>query len=242
MESRSPKLDVKLVVAANAIKLWLDCSSSFLIVLHLSIFSPMFVLLLLFQAFHTALAVDSEGPLASDLEALSQDDQCHGSLDSECALHALQLDRTASEKELQNSTQERWVLTLYHQTSQSAGRSILKHGFRPGHVGWCGAGIYFAMSPAATSQKIKGPDSHGGFMIEAKVDVGRVKHMPWHCTTSPGCNHHPFAKCQDRSNRGGWLSRQGYDSINFQPDPYGQEYVIFDKKRVVSMKGYPYHR
>ncbi|CAE7285524.1 unnamed protein product [Symbiodinium sp. CCMP2456] len=210
----------------------------------------MFAVLLLLQALHSASSVGLDSSSPPQAEALLQDDECQSPSSSEsaqCALNALQIERTASEEagtqEAEyNSTSQRWVLTLYHQTSHSAGKSILKHGFRAGHVGWCGAGIYFAMSAAATSQKIKGPDSHGGYMIEAKVDVGRVKHMPWHCTTSPSCNHHPFAKCQDRTNRGSWLHRQGYDSINFQPDPYGQEYVIFDKSRVVSMRGYSYHR
>ena len=40
---------------------------------------------------------------------------------------------------------------------------------------------------------------------EAKVNVGKSKRMSWHCTTSASCNHHPFAKCQDRENRGSWL-------------------------------------
>mmetsp|Transcript_8431 Transcript_8431/g.9294 ORF Transcript_8431/g.9294 Transcript_8431/m.9294 type:complete len:99 (-) Transcript_8431:47-343(-) len=95
-----------------------------------------------------------------------------------------------------------------------------------------------ATSVAATSGKIKGPDSGAGYIIEAKVNLGRVKHMAWHCTSSAGCNHHPYAKCQDRKDRGSWLKSQGYDSINFTPDPYGPEYVIYDPDRVVSMRGY----
>ena len=42
---------------------------------------------------------------------------------------------------------------LYHQTSRSAGPKILKHGFRSGHVGWCGGAIYFALSKGATYHK-----------------------------------------------------------------------------------------
>lgn len=175
-----------------------------------------------------------------------EDDECQNGQNADgssgCALHALQLRRNAS-----NDTSETleaslgWVKTLYHQTTPSAGKSILKNGFRLGHVGWCGAGIYFATSVEATSGKIKGPDSGAGFIIEAKVNLGRIKHMPWHCTSSAGCNHHPYAKCQDRKARGSWLKAQGYDSINFQPDPYGPEYVIYNPDRVVSMKGYYLH-
>ena len=42
---------------------------------------------------------------------------------------------------------------LYHQTSKSAGPEILRHGFRRGHIGWCGGGIYFALSKGATYHK-----------------------------------------------------------------------------------------
>ena len=183
-------------------------------------------------------------------DRLLQDDECQATdASGACALQALQIAHGASNETVPSTENESesleaslgWVRTLYHQTTPSAGKSILENGFRLGHVGWCGAGIYFATSVQATSGKIKGPDSGAGFIIEAKVNLGRVKQMPWHCTTSPTCNHHPFAKCQDRKDRGSWLKRQGYDSINFQPDPYGPEYVIYDPKRVVSMTGYYLH-
>ncbi|CAE7409878.1 unnamed protein product [Symbiodinium pilosum] len=214
----------------------------------------MLAFVLLFQAVQLLHAVGSNNPAYSDAEALLDDDECQSGMNSDqCAMQALQIDRATTvqgdspDQSMDNASNTtlgsgRWLLTLYHQTSESAGRSILKHGFRPGHVGWCGAGIYFAMSPEATSGKIKGPESKAGFIIEAKVDVGHVKHMPWHCTTSPSCRVHPMAKCQDRRNRGSWLAKQGYNSINFQPDAYGPEYVIYDTRRVVSMKGYRYHR
>ncbi|CAJ1337748.1 unnamed protein product [Effrenium voratum] len=177
--------------------------------------------------------------------ALTQDDECQTSDASQCSANFLQVQKAPEEVEelnLSSSYHYTHIVTLYHQTSESAGKSILKSGFRPGHLGWCGAGIYFALSPQATSGKIKGPDSHAGYMIEAKVNVGKSKRMSWHCTTSASCNHHPFAKCQDRENRGSWLKRQGYDSIYYQPDPYGPEYVIYNPDLVVSMKGYRYHR
>lgn len=148
----------------------------------------------------------------------------------------------SKDEEVELGSAQRKIMTLYHQTSPSIGKLILKGGFLPGHLGWCGGGIYFAMTPAATTGKIKGPDSHHGFMIEAKVDVGRVKHMSWRCTTKPSCNHHPYSACQDKTNRGSWLKNQGYDSIAYTPDRYGQEIVIYDKNKVVSMKGYSYHR
>ena len=51
----------------------------------------------------------------------------------------------------------RQVLTLYHQTSPDACHSIIRTGFRPGHDGWCGGGIYFALSPQATKTKSHHP-------------------------------------------------------------------------------------
>ena len=192
--------------------------------------------------------------LADELhqDRLLQDDECQvNDASGACALQALQIKHNANNETVEKNTESNesesleaslgWVKTLYHQTTPSAGKSILKNGFRLGHVGWCGAGIYFATSVQATSGKIRGPDSGAGFIIEAKVNLGRVKQMPWHCTTSPTCNHHPFAKCQDRKDRASWLKMQGYDSIHFQPDPYGPEYVIYDPKKVVSMKGYYLH-
>eukprot|EP00931_Biecheleriopsis_adriatica_P091433 TRINITY_DN6531_c0_g2_i1.p1 TRINITY_DN6531_c0_g2~~TRINITY_DN6531_c0_g2_i1.p1 ORF type:complete len:262 (-),score=37.60 TRINITY_DN6531_c0_g2_i1:48-833(-) len=112
------------------------------------------------------------------------------------------------------------VITVYHQTGSHAGPLILAHGFRPGHAGWCGGGIYFAMSPKATQTKAIGPDSHKGFMIQAQVDVGRVKHMPRQC---------------DRHMSGGKLHKMGYDSIRFNPGD-GDEVIVYDPSRVKSMK------
>lgn len=94
---------------------------------------------------------------------------------SQCAIHALQLQKVASNHTMEagsNATEEwGYVLTLYHQTSEHYGHLILKNGFRAGHVGWCGAGIYFATSAQATSGKIKGPDSHAGYMIDAQISA-----------------------------------------------------------------------
>ena len=128
---------------------------------------------------------------------------------------------------------------LYHQTSRSAGPKILKHGFRSGHVGWCGGAIYFALSKGATNHKAVGLDSHRGFVIQAKVDLGRTKYgMPKYCTSSPKCWGKPLQqaiRCLDRRNEGGRFQSQGYDSIYFNPGD-GGEYVIWDPSRVISMK------
>ncbi|CAE7252813.1 unnamed protein product, partial [Symbiodinium natans] len=130
------------------------------------------------------------------------------------------------------------VRTLYHQTSRSAGPKILHGGFRRGHVGWCGGGIYFALSAGATYHKAVGVDSAHGFIIEAKVDLGRTKHMPAYCTSSRGCWGIPVQsaiRCIDRSYQGGRFQSQGYDSVYFNPGD-GGEYMIWDPRRVISMR------
>eukprot|EP00438_Fugacium_kawagutii_P021911 Skav207158 [mRNA] locus=scaffold573:351120:357875:- [translate_table: standard] len=130
------------------------------------------------------------------------------------------------------------VRTLYHQTSVGAGYSILKSGFRRGHIGFCGGGIYFALSPQATYGKAVGVDSKHGFIIEARVDLGRVHTKGRSCTTSMSCWARPLKQtiqCLDRGYHGGHWQSEGYDSILFNPGD-GGEYMIWDKNRVLSMR------
>jgi hypothetical protein len=112
------------------------------------------------------------------------------------------------------------VLTLYHQTGDASGPLILRGGFRPGSSGWCGGGIYFATSPQATETKAIGPQSHKGFMIEARVNVGRVKDMPRTC---------------DRGMNAGRIHAMGFDSIRFDPGD-GTEYVVYSPANVLSVR------
>merc|ERR1711972_212195 len=76
------------------------------------------------------------------------------------------------------------VLTLYHQTSPEICSQILSTSFKPGTSGWCGGGIYFAPPAEATTRKAVGPHSHLGCVIQAQVDVGRVKGMSSTCDRS----------------------------------------------------------
>ncbi|CAK8988934.1 unnamed protein product [Durusdinium trenchii] len=127
---------------------------------------------------------------------------------------------------------------LYHQTSTSAGPKILNGGFRRGHIGWCGGGIYFALSAWSTYHKAVGLDSAHGFIIEAKVDLGRTKYMPAYCTSSPRCwgiGVQQAIRCIDRSYQGGQFQSEGYDSIYFNPGD-GGEFMIWDPSRVLSMR------
>jgi len=112
------------------------------------------------------------------------------------------------------------VYTLYHQTSPWVADLIVKMGFKPGSQGWCGGGIYFAKSADATETKAIGPDSHKGAIIQAGVDVGRVKYMPKQC---------------DRSLNGWKVKKQGYDSVSFNPGD-GPEFIVYDKSKVVWVK------
>lgn len=111
-------------------------------------------------------------------------------------------------------------MTLYHQTSPQIGELILQGGFRTGKAGWCGGAIYFATSPQATVTKTSGIDSHKGYMLQATVDVGRVKHMPSTC---------------DMSMTGQKLQDMGYDTITFNPVD-GDEYVVFCSTQVLEVK------
>lgn len=116
----------------------------------------------------------------------------------------------------------RTLLTLYHQTSPEAGQLILSNGFRPGSQGWCGGAIYFATSPEATETKAIGPDSRKGFMIQAMVDVGRIRDLSSVC---------------DRSLTRTEIHSQRYDSVHFNPGD-GDEYAVYDADRVLSTLHY----
>lgn len=112
--------------------------------------------------------------------------------------------------------------TLYHQTGPGTGPLILRNGFQAGRVGWCGGGIYFAVAAHATKGKAIGIDSQQGYIVEAKVDVGKVKHMSSTC---------------DKSMTGSKLHAQGYDSISFNPGD-GGEYVVYSSARILSTRHY----
>lgn len=81
------------------------------------------------------------------------------------------------------------------------------------------------MATVATKTKAIGTQSQSGCVIQAKVEVGRVKYE------GPKCGH----KWEP-----GELKQQGYDSIQFDPGD-GQEVVIFDPNQVKSMKEIPYN-
>mmetsp|Transcript_145412 Transcript_145412/g.205867 ORF Transcript_145412/g.205867 Transcript_145412/m.205867 type:complete len:318 (-) Transcript_145412:131-1084(-) len=119
------------------------------------------------------------------------------------------------------------VITVYHQTGCNIGPQILRDGFRLGHSGWCGGGIYFARSPDATTTKAIGPDSHKGFMIEARVRVGNVAYGDHKC------------KINGQSLQGQSLLRAGYDSIEFDPGD-GQEVIVYCSSQVISTRQYPW--
>jgi len=112
--------------------------------------------------------------------------------------------------------QDGQVLTVYHQTSPELGALILKTGFKPGSAGWCGGAIYFAKTRKATYTKAIGVDSHKGFMIEARVDLGRVLRLDSKCSG--------FERVSE-----------GYDTIIFNPGD-GDEIVVYNKDRILSTK------
>lgn len=109
------------------------------------------------------------------------------------------------------------TMTLYHMTSPDIAEKILSTGFRPGRDGWCGGAIYFYWSPDVPQTKL-GPDSHNGAVIEAKVNMGKMAVMDNRCY--------------------GWeTAKNQYDSLTFNPGD-GDEYIVYSKDRILSMKRY----
>lgn len=187
----------------------------------------------------------------AQVEHVELDDECNDA--SRCALNALQLRAAAGEDlaSFSNETaqlasdlnQSRGLWRLYHVTSPAIGPRILQNGFKAGHAGWCGGAIYFGNTAQETKWKAVGQDSHQGYLIEAMVDVGHVKKMPWNCYTSTKCiETHPglqgHVDCLSRHYYGNTLRHEGYDSIVFNPGD-GNEIVIWDKHRVKSMRHIP---
>mmetsp|Transcript_122059 Transcript_122059/g.379972 ORF Transcript_122059/g.379972 Transcript_122059/m.379972 type:complete len:243 (-) Transcript_122059:30-758(-) len=121
------------------------------------------------------------------------------------------------------------VVTGYHQTSPSIGRAILRGGFRPGHAGYCGGGIYFASSARATGGKAIGYHSHHGFIIKARIALGREKHMGMTCMSS-----RLGVSTLSRTPTSHFLAHMHADSFVFNPVD-GVEYVIANPHRVLSM-------
>merc|ERR1712176_457998 len=115
-----------------------------------------------------------------------------------------------------------------HQTSPEACEGIMQSDFRLGSGGWCGKGIYFAMSPEATRQKAVTDSSGHGCMLEVEVNVKRVRRL-----TSCGRYNRMTLKR---------LNRMGADTIVFEPpERTGDEVIIFDPKQVVSKKIIPFN-
>jgi len=180
-------------------------------------------------------------------EVLQADDACLEGAEGTCDLSLLQMrgkqvdppTPTAGIAGATNWTQDlgsaklagKNIMTLYHQTTPEAAASILKTGFRLGSAdGICGAAIYFSPTDKDTEIKAVGGK---GYMIEAKVDMGRVLTMPWTC---------------DMFMTGERLNKLGYDSITLDRGgiyecyytAHCKEYIIYDKSRVLSMRSYPW--
>jgi len=158
------------------------------------------------------------------------------------SLGAVPTDGDLANVNLSSSSAAPNIKTLYHMTNKEAGRKILSSQFRAGHYGWCGGGIYFSPSPNDCWHKAapgaRRPD--GVFMIEAQVDLGRMKSMDWHCTSPSFCYLFNEMTCPlDKTNQGAKFLKEGYDSTTFNPGD-GQEYIIWDAARVKSMKQIPW--
>lgn len=93
---------------------------------------------------------------------------------------------------------------------------------KKGSAGVCGPGIYFATSPKMT----KGKAHHFGYMIEARIYVGRRL----------------FVDRQDLSLNGDKVRHQGYDSVHCVRDKirwWKDEYIIYSWDRATIIAMYP---
>lgn len=108
-------------------------------------------------------------------------------------------------------------MTLYHQTSPEVARAILSTGqMKPGQKGYGGGGIYFAAAPEITSYKA----TKKGVVLECEVVLGKVKEI---------------------NSEGNWSSKlwqwlYEYDSIKITSIDDGVEWVVFDSRRVKSIR------
>jgi len=122
--------------------------------------------------------------------------------------------------------QQKKIMTVYHQSSPKICQTIMESNFTTGGFGWCGKGIYFAMTPQGTRRNAVAAGSHGGCMIKAQVDVGHLKR---------------FQSCGAYNSMSGTkLKMMGYDTIVANPGT-GDEIIVFDPERVVSKEIIPFH-
>ena len=102
-------------------------------------------------------------------------------------------------------------MRLYHCTSYAHARKITAEGFRCGHSGLAGGGIYFAESVDDASRKAH---EHGVVLV-CDVDLGRVMAV--------GFNGDPNLRISR-------LKAMGYDSVRIPRK--GTEYCVYEPHRV----------
>eukprot|EP00928_Gymnodinium_smaydae_P064428 TRINITY_DN47756_c0_g1_i1.p1 TRINITY_DN47756_c0_g1~~TRINITY_DN47756_c0_g1_i1.p1 ORF type:complete len:254 (+),score=61.15 TRINITY_DN47756_c0_g1_i1:66-827(+) len=120
------------------------------------------------------------------------------------------------------------LVKAYHQTSPQACEGIMRSDFRLGGGGWCGHAVYFALTPEATKAKAVTEFSGHGCMIEATIDVKRIRRMK-------SCGKY------NALNRAK-VNRMGFDTLIFEPpERSGDELIIFDPKQVVAKRIIPFN-
>uniref|UniRef100_A0A7S3S1U7 Uncharacterized protein n=1 Tax=Strombidinopsis acuminata TaxID=141414 RepID=A0A7S3S1U7_9SPIT len=113
------------------------------------------------------------------------------------------------------------IMTLYHTTSSRVADIIVNtQHFKPGSSGFCGGAIYFMNTPNIPATKVPNPDgTHRQAVLEARVDMGNMAVINGLCLGWQ------------------WARMFGYDTITFNPWD-GQEFVVFDPSRVLSVRRY----
>ena len=113
------------------------------------------------------------------------------------------------------------TMTLYHQTSSDVAKLIVSsQEMLRGSTGLAGGGIYFATTPRHTNHKTL----HQGPILECTVKLGNI-----YKTSFSGDSTLSFRKLINMT--------PAFDSVII-PRTNREEYVIYNKKQIVSIKYY----
>jgi hypothetical protein len=113
-------------------------------------------------------------------------------------------------------------MRLYHMTSIQSAISILRdQEMRPGSHGLCGPGIYFGPNPSLLDRKAR----EKGVTLCAEVDLGRVMLAQ-------------KSHVHQGEDWGGIMKVGGFDSVRCTGLASGDEYIVYDAKRVKSIALY----
>lgn len=161
----------------------------------------------------------------------NQDCEKHGSC---CSDYHQKCSRTPSPPPQASHSSN--IKTLYHTTSRGIANLILNSNFKPGSQGWCGGAVYFMDYPGLPKSKEDPLTTQRGAIVEARVDLGKVCQS----TRNKNCRESRRGTCCPMLGGGHGIqgaAAAGCGSILWNPGD-GNEYVIWDTRRILSRKIY----